>query len=151
MQTTPPAGGLAFSDAKLDPAQQSLTLCDVRRPDMPLIYVNRGFEQMTGYTPAETIGRNCRFLQGPETDPAAVARIRTAVRAGEPLIIDLLNYRKDRSTFWNRLSLRPVRNASGELTHIVGIQSDISHMRSLEDRIYGFALELAGGARDRSA
>lgn len=134
---------MAFSDGRLDPAQQSLTLCDVRRPDAPLIYVNKGFEQMTGYTPAETVGKNCRFLQGPGTDPLTVAAIRNAVRAGAPLIVDLLNYRRDGSTFWNRLSLRPVHNASGILTHYIGIQSDISRMRELEGRLLEMALDLA--------
>lgn len=134
---------MAFSDGRLDPAQQSLTLCDVRRPDAPLIYVNKGFEQMTGYTPAETVGKNCRFLQGPGTDPLTVAAIRNAVRAGAPLIVDLLNYRRDGSTFWNRLSLRPVHNASGVLTHYIGIQSDISRMRELEGRLLEMALDLA--------
>ncbi len=134
---------MAFSDGRLDPAQQSLTLCDVRRPDAPLIYVNKGFEQMTGYTPAETVGKNCRFLQGPGTDPLTVAAIRNAVRAGAPLIVDLLNYRRDGSTFWNRLSLRPVHNASGVLTHFIGIQSDISRMRELEGRLLEMALDLA--------
>jgi PAS domain S-box-containing protein len=134
---------MAFSDGRLDPAQQSLTLCDVRRPDAPLIYVNKGFEQMTGYTPAETVGKNCRFLQGPGTDPLTVAAIRNAVRGGAPLIVDLLNYRRDGSTFWNRLSLRPVHNASGILTHYIGIQSDISRMRELEGRLLEMALDLA--------
>ena len=138
---------LAFQDERLDPAQQSLSLCDIRRPDMPLIYVNRGFERMTGYTPTEVIGRNCRMLQGPDTDPATVQRIREAIAAGEPLIVDLLNYRKDGSGFWNRLSLRPVRDPKGVVTHVVGIQTDITHMRALEDRLFGFARELAGGPR----
>ena len=135
--------GYAFSDGKLDPAQQSLTLCDVRRPGMPLVYANRGFEAMTGYTPAETVGRNCRFLQGPETDPAAVQSIRDAMRIGAPLIVDLLNYRRDGSPFWNRLSLRPVHNAAGLLTHYVGIQSEITRMRELEERLVDMAMDLA--------
>jgi PAS domain S-box-containing protein len=139
--------GLAFQDERLDPAQQSLSLCDIRRPDQPLIYVNRGFERMTGYTPSQVIGRNCRMLQGPDTDPATVQRIREAIAAGEPLIVDLLNYRKDGSRFWNRLSLRPVRDPKGVPTHMVGIQTDITHLRALEDRLFGFAQELAGGPR----
>jgi len=143
--------GLAFQDEKLDPAQQSLSLCDIRRPDMPLIYVNRGFERMTGYTPAEVIGHNCRMLQGPDTDPATVRRIREAIADSAPLIVDLLNYRKDGTPFWNRLSLRPVRNAEGVTTHVVGIQTDITHMRALEDRLFGFAEELAGKPRRSDA
>ena len=95
------------------------------------------------YILEEVLGRNCRFLQGPGTDPLTVAAIRNAVRAGAPLIVDLLNYRRDGSTFWNRLSLRPVHNASGVLTHYIGIQSDISRMRELEGRLLEMALDLA--------
>lgn len=141
-----PPGQMAISDSKIDPAAHSLTLSDLRRPDAPLIYINKGFEQMTGYTPVEAIGRNCRFLQGPATDPATTARIREAVTTGTPLIVDILNYRKDGSEFWNRLSLRPVRNADGLATHFIGIQTDITKMRELEERLYGYALELAMGA-----
>lgn len=136
-----------LADRKIDPSQQSLTLADWRRPDCPLIYVNKGFELMTGYTKAEVVGRNCRFLQGPDTDPETRAQIRAAVEAGSPLIVDLLNYHKDGSTFWNRLSLRPVRNQAGELTHIVGIQSNITAMRDLEARLVDLALLLGGQAR----
>lgn len=136
-----------LADRKIDPSQQSLTLADCRRPDCPLIYVNKGFELMTGYTKAEAVGRNCRFLQGPDTDPEARAQIRAAVEDGSPLIVDLLNYHKDGTTFWNRLSLRPVRNQAGQLTHIVGIQSNITAMRDLEARLVDLALLLGGQAR----
>ena len=139
------SGSMPISDNKIDPASHSLTLSDVRRPDAPLVYINKGFERMTGYTPAEAIGRNCRFLQGPDTDPAARAKIRAALETGTPLLIDLLNYRKDGTPFWNRLSLRPVTRADGVVTHFIGIQSDITKMRELEERLHGYALELGGG------
>ena len=142
---TPLPGQMAISDSKIDPAAHSLTLSDVRRPDAPLIYINKGFEQMTGYTPAEAIGRNCRFLQGPDTDRATTARIGQAIATGSPLIIDILNYRKDGSAFWNRLSLRPVQSPEGVTTHFIGIQTDITKMRELEERLYGYALELGAG------
>lgn len=131
---------------QIDPASQSISLVDARRPDRPLIYVNRGFEHLTGYTREECIGRNCRFLQGPDTDPATVERIRQATRAGEDLIVDLLNYRKNGSTFWNRLSLKPVRNEAGELTHIIGIQSDITPMIGLQDMVVEWARDLGRGS-----
>lgn len=127
---------------QVDPASQSISLVDVRRPDGPIIYVNRGFEHLTGYTREECIGRNCRFLQGPGTDRSVVARIRKAIQAGEELIVDLLNYRKDGSTFWNRLSLKPIRNAAGELTHFIGIQSDISAMLALQGMVEEWARDL---------
>lgn len=140
-----PVAGVAAAPApprQIDPASQSISLVDARRPDFPIIYVNRGFEHLTGYAREECLGRNCRFLQGPDSDPQTVARIRDAVERGETLIVDLLNYRKDGSTFWNRLSLQPVRNAAGELTHIIGIQSDISRMLALQDMVAEWAADL---------
>lgn len=127
---------------KIDPSSHSISLADARRPDCPLIYVNRGFELLTGYTQDDCRGRNCRFLQGAETSSAALGAVRRACESGTPLLIDLLNYRKDGSTFWNRLSLKPVRNAQGDLTHIVGIQSDITRMLSLQAEVEAWAMDL---------
>lgn len=127
---------------QIDPSSQSISLVDARRADQPIIYVNRGFEYLTGYTREECIGRNCRFLQGPDTDRAMIDRVRHAARTGEDLIVDLLNYRKNGSTFWNRLSLKPVRNAAGDLTHVIGIQSDITPMLTLQGMVEDWARDL---------
>jgi PAS domain S-box-containing protein len=127
---------------QIDSSQHSVSLCDLGRPDAPLIYVNRGFENLTGYGRDEVVGRNCRFLQGADTDRGTVASIRDAVGRGEALIVDLLNYRKDRSAFWNRLSLRPVRASDGRLTHIIGIQSDMTRLKEIEEQLNVLALEL---------
>jgi PAS domain S-box-containing protein len=129
-------------NSAIDSAQHSVSLSDLRRPDMPLVYVNRGFENLTGYTNTEAIGRNCRFLQGPETDRFAVQQIRDAIAEGRPLLVDLLNYRKDGTPFWNRLSLRPVHNRDGQLTHCIGIQSDLSKLKELEEQLHQLALDL---------
>jgi sigma-B regulation protein RsbU (phosphoserine phosphatase) len=110
-----------------------VTIADARQPDRPLIYVNQGFERMTGYPVAEVLGRNCRFLQGPETDAAASAGIRTALSEHREYLVEILNYRKDRTPFWNRLSITPLRDASGEVTHFIGIQSDVTTRRQAED------------------
>ena len=101
-------------------------------PDRPLIYANEGFERVTGYAVAEVLGRNCRFLQGPGTDPAAVAEIRAAVAEQRECLVEILNYRRDGTTFWNRLSITPVRNDLGEVTHFIGIQSDVTARREAE-------------------
>jgi phosphoserine phosphatase RsbU/P len=79
------------------------------------------------------IGRNCRFLQGPLTDPDAVAAIRAALDRQRECVVEILNYRKDGTTFWNRLSITPVRDASGEVTHFIGIQSDVTARRVAEE------------------
>ncbi|CAB4933993.1 unannotated protein [freshwater metagenome] len=110
----------------------SFTIADPRQPDSPLVYVNPAFERTTGYDSTEVLGRNCRFLQGPDTDPAAVQRVREALRGEEHALITLLNYRKDGTAFWNELSLSPVYDGHGELTHFVGIQADVTARVTVE-------------------
>ena len=104
----------------------SFTVADPHQPDCPLIYVNPAFERTTGYTSEEVLGRNCRFLQGPATEPVAVRRIRLAIEDEQHLVITLLNYRKDGTAFWNELSLSPLRDRDGTLTHFVGVQADVT-------------------------
>ena len=82
---------------------------------------------------AETLGRNCRFLQGPGTDPAAVVEIRAAVAEERACVVEILNYRRDGTPFWNRLSITPVRDELGEVTHYIGIQSDVTARREAEN------------------
>ena len=135
------------ADRKLDPATQALTLADVRRPDAPLVYVNQGFEQMTGYPRDYAVGRNCRFLQGPDTSRETIAEMRDAIRDSRVFLADILNYKKDGTPFWNRLSLTPVLDAAGETTHYIGIQSDITALLSLQERLHEVALELAQTTR----
>lgn len=86
----------------------AMAVSDPTLPDNPIIYVNPAFEALTGYTAAEIIGRNCRFLQGPNTDPDDIACIRTAVAERRRVTLDLLNYRRNGSPFWNRLMVTPV-------------------------------------------
>lgn len=136
---------LGRRDPRIDPSSHSLTVADLTKKDAPLIYVNRGFEKMTGYLPVEVVGRNCRFLQGPRTDRKAVAKIREAISESQPLLIDILNYRKDASTFLNRLSLRPVFDREGRARYYIGIQTDITRMNDLQERMFGYLDELAIG------
>ena len=107
------AARLALKDRALDVAAEGITIADALQPDRPLIYINQGFERMTGYPVAEVMGRNCRFLQGPDTDATAVAEIRAALAECRPCVLEILNYRKDGTTFWNRLSITPVRDGHG--------------------------------------
>ncbi len=127
-----PADQSALKDRALNVAAEGITIADARLPDRPLIYVNEGFVRATGYAVADVLGRNCRFLQGPQTDPATVAEIRTAVAEQRECIVEILNYRRDGTTFWNRLSITPVRNDLGEVTHYIGIQSDVTARRDAE-------------------
>jgi PAS domain S-box-containing protein len=120
------AGEAAIRDRAVVAAGLSFTITDARRPDNPLVFVNPAFERTTGYSRAEVQGRNCRFLQGPDTDSRAVQQVRQAIERQQHATITLLNYRKDGTAFWNELSLSPVHDAQGELTHFVGIQADVT-------------------------
>lgn len=99
-----------------------VVISDARLPDMPIIYVNPMFEQMSGYASSEVIGRNCRFLQGNEPDQAGLTAIRQAIKSQSNGYAKLRNYRKDGSVFVNELFISPVKDESGMLTHFVGIQ-----------------------------
>lgn len=103
-----------------------MIITDPSLPDNPIIFCNAAFQKLTGYDRDEIIGRNCRFLQGPATSQDAVSRIRTAIAAGESLDVDILNYRKDGSTFWNALYLSPVHNAAGTIQFFFASQLDIT-------------------------
>ncbi len=125
---------LRLRERALESASQGIIITDAGRPDHPVIYANPAFERLTGYPRAEVLGRNGRFLQGAGTDPAAVAELRRAVREGRPCSVELLNYRKDGTPFWNALSLAPVRDAGGRLTHFVGVHTDVTERRRLEEQ-----------------
>ncbi|UPG88456.1 PAS domain-containing protein [Luteibacter aegosomaticola] len=99
----------------------SVVLVDAQAPDLPIAYVNRRFEQLTGYTARECIGRNCRFLQGPDTDPAAVEAIRRAIGLRQATQVVLRNYRKNGDAFDNELFLSPIFDAEGRLRWILGV------------------------------
>ncbi|MFZ1415602.1 MAG: PAS domain-containing protein [Defluviicoccus sp.] len=105
--------------------ETSVVISDPSRPDNPMIYVSEEFETQTGYSPEEALGRNCRFLQGPETDPKAVQAIRDALAAQTEITIDILNYRKDGTKFWNRLRIRPLFDDKGKLLYFAGAQNPI--------------------------
>lgn len=131
----PLAYQLALKDRALATAVEGITISDLRLPDNPLVYVNRGFTEITGYSREEGIGRNCRYLQGTDTDPAAIAEIREAVAQRRSCIVEILNYRHDGTPFWNRLSLTPLRDASGEVTHYIGVQSDVTAEREARETL----------------
>jgi PAS domain S-box-containing protein len=125
---------LRLRDRAIRAVAQGIMITDPNQRDNPVIYSSPGFQRLTGYTAEEVVGHNCRFLQGKDTDPAAVAQVRVAIHAGEPCTVELLNYRKDGTSFWNELSISPVRDETGRLTHFVGVQTDVSGRRSLEDQ-----------------
>ena len=102
---------------------------------LQIIYVNHAFTVMTGYSSAEAIGKTPRILQGIKTDPAARAEIRKALKAWQPIQIEILNYRKDGTEFWADLNIFPVANDSGRYTHWVAVQRDVTHRKQQEQEI----------------
>lgn len=103
-----------------------ISIADATAPDLPLVYVNPAFELMTGYSLEEVQGKNCRFLQREDRDQPALTLIREALAEKREVVAILKNYRKDGSFFWNELSMSPIRNRDGKVTHIVGIQMDVT-------------------------
>ncbi|WP_323792281.1 SpoIIE family protein phosphatase, partial [Nocardioides sp.] len=104
----------------------SFTVADATAPGQPLVWVNPAFTHTTGYEVDEVVGRNCRFLQGPATGPTGPRQMREAISRGEACRVILLNYRKDGTPFWNQVDLSPVHDGAGEVTHFVGIQTDVT-------------------------
>lgn len=125
---------LRVKERAMHEAPVGIIITDPRRTDNPIVYANEAFEQLTGYDRAEVEGRNCRFLQGAETDPDTVARVRAAIDAAESVAVDVLNYRKDGSRFWNHLEIAPVSHG-GDLSHFVGFQTDVTQRKIREQRL----------------
>ena len=108
-----------------DERSMSVVITNPWHDDNPMIYISEEFETQTGYSPEEALGRNCRFLQGPGTDPKAVEAIRAALAARTTFTIDILNYRKSGEPFVNRLRIRPLFDDAGELIYFVGAQNPV--------------------------
>ncbi|SFI24173.1 PAS domain S-box protein [Planctomicrobium piriforme] len=141
---------LLLRDRAIGAATQGILITDPLQEDNPITFVSPGFERLTGYSADEVLGRNCRFLQGAKTDPSAKLRIRKALRAGQAISLEILNYRKNGQPFWNALSVSPVHDAKGKLTHFIGVQTDVTERRQLEEQVRGSQKmeavgQLAGG------
>ena len=113
-------------------AQTRMAIClsDPNDPDHPIVFANRAFRRLSGYSEEEIVGRNCRFMQGPKTDPEPIQRIRDAIANEDVVVVELLNYRKNGTTFWNALHLGPIYNDKGELVYFFGSQWDVSDVRA---------------------
>lgn len=125
-------GRLQMLERAVESSVNGIVICDARAPDMPIVYVNPAFEQITGYSLAETVGRNCRFLRGDDDAQPELELLREALVQGDDCNVILRNYRRDGSCFWNHLYLSPVRDDAGDLTHYVGIQNDLTERRKVE-------------------
>jgi PAS domain S-box-containing protein len=124
---------LRLLDRAVTASTNSIVITDPNQPDDPLVYVNPAFESTTGYPAEEALGRNCRFLQGEDRDQPVLEELRTAVREGRHCTVVLRNYRKDGALFWNELSVYPVRDEKGRITHFVGVQNDVTERIRAEE------------------
>ncbi|GJD48957.1 Sensor histidine kinase RcsC [Methylobacterium crusticola] len=117
----------------LERTRQPMVVTDPRLPDNPIVFANRAFLALTGYEAGAVIGRNCRFLQGPETDPATAAQLRAAIGEGREIAATILNYRRDGTRFWNQLFVCPVFDEAGQLINFFASQIDATIGRNADD------------------
>src|SRR3989454_261782 len=126
---------LRLRDRAIAETSNGILITDPHQPDNPIIYVNPAFERITGYRMDEVLGRNCRFLQGSDTDPATVAVMRQAIAEQRDCQVIIRNYRKDGAPFWNELTISPVHDGRGQVTHFVGVLADITARKDAEEAI----------------
>mmetsp|Transcript_4907 Transcript_4907/g.17034 ORF Transcript_4907/g.17034 Transcript_4907/m.17034 type:complete len:1034 (+) Transcript_4907:88-3189(+) len=136
--------------AATDAALHSFCISDPTRSGNPLVYVSSGFEAVTGYSREEVLGRNCKLLQGPDTDEATVATLKEAMSQKRECRVEILNYRKDGTPFLNLLHVKPVLDSLGNVTKFVAVQIDLSGQRRSEGpSSTGLASKLGAGFGDR--
>ncbi|MGE5655504.1 MAG: PAS domain S-box protein [Actinomycetota bacterium] len=116
-------------------SDNGITISDATQSNYPIIYVNPAFEALSGYSTSEIIGKNFCFLQGTDTNQPELQLLQEAMQAGKQCSVTLRNYRKDGSLFWNSLSVSPLRDASGNLTHLIGVQVDITEKKRVEEEL----------------
>jgi PAS domain S-box-containing protein len=131
----------------LDSCVNGVTLSDPDLEDSPIVYANKAFENMCGYPQEEIVGRNCRFLQGVDRDQPELARLRDAVKKGEPVEVTLRNYRKNGELFHNRLVVKPLTDDRGNIVYFLGVQYDITEQVNARKEIDKLSkqLELSAG------
>ncbi|MGM0516158.1 MAG: bifunctional diguanylate cyclase/phosphodiesterase [Pseudomonadota bacterium] len=126
---------LRILERSVEASMHGVVIVDARRPDLPIIYSNAAFSRITGYSPEEVKGRNCRFLQDGETDRESIEEIRRGLREQRPVHVLIRNRRKDGSLFWNELHIAPVEDDRGNMTHFVGLQNDVTAQKSYEKQL----------------
>jgi diguanylate cyclase (GGDEF)-like protein/PAS domain S-box-containing protein len=126
---------LRLHERAIEATVNAIVITTARRQQYSIVHVNPAFERITGYTAAEVIGRNCRFLQGADTDQPELANLQTLLRTQKEGRVTLRNYRKDGTLFYNELHVAPVRNAKGYVTHFVGVLNDITETKRYQDEL----------------
>lgn len=126
------ADRLELAAFALDRTRMPMAVTDPRQPDNPIVLANQSFLDLTGYSAEEVVGRNCRFLQGAGTSAATVAEIRASVAEGREFTVEILNYRKDGSPFWNQLHVSPIHDDQGQLLYFFASQDDVTEFRKVQ-------------------
>ena len=119
----------------LDSSVNGITLADPDKEDMPLVYVNKAFLNMTGYTKEEVIGKNCRFMQGKDREQEARYKMQEAIKNEQPVEITFKNYRKNGELFFNHLEMSPLFDSNGKLLYYLGVQLDVTQQIRAEEEI----------------
>ena len=127
----------------LDSCVNGVSLADPDQEDLPLVYVNKAFETITGYTLAEVVGKNCRFLQGKEHDQTEVNKLREAIKDKKSVEVTLHNYRKNGELFYNHLLMSPLFDSNGNLLYFLGVQLDVTPQIRAEEEIKALKKQLA--------
>ncbi|KEQ02955.1 PAS domain-containing protein [Pseudorhizobium pelagicum] len=121
-------GTVAFERTRMP-----MVMTDARQQDNPIVLANAAFLNLTGYTADEVLGRNCRFLQGPLTSAAAVAEVRLGIAEEQEVNVELLNYRKDGTAFWNQLHISPIHDDDGNVAYFFASQIDVTEFRKVQN------------------
>ena len=124
---------IALLEEAIACSSSGITIADLTLPGQPLVFINEAFEKITGYSSEESIGKNCRFLQGDDREQPERTIIQQAIQKGEHCEVVFRNYRKDGSMFYNELYLTPITNSDGETTHFIGIQNDVTERIEFEN------------------
>jgi PAS domain S-box-containing protein len=119
----------------LDGSVNGITLSDPDQEDNPIVYANKAFEKITGYSQEETVGRNCRFLHEQEKDQEELQQIRDAIKNAKPVEVTLKNFRKNGELFYNRLSITPLFDNEGHLIYFLGVQYDVTEQIQAQQEI----------------
>lgn len=127
----------------LDSCVNGVTLSDPDLEDSPIVYANKAFEDICGYSQEEIIGHNCRFLQGTDRDQPELDRLRAAIKKGEPVEVTLRNYRKNGELFYNRLVVKPLFDERGNVVYFLGVQYDITEQVEAQQEIKTLSEKLA--------
>ena len=119
----------------LDECVNGVTLADPDLEDMPIVYANKAFEKITGYSQEDIVGRNCRFLQGDEREQEGRYQIAEAIKNSMPVVVTLRNYKKNGQLFYNRLKITPLCDRQGKVIYFLGVQYDITEQVNAEQEI----------------